>query len=266
MRVETVGDGPAQIAVIGGIHGDEPCGVHAVETLLAEEPDVNRAVKFIIANEEAIEADTRYVEEDLNRAFPGDPDGETHESRLAHRLGREVTDCQILALHSTQSYGGKFALVDRVREFERRVCPHLSVDAIVETCNFTEGRLFEVSRRLVEVECGYQRSESAAENAVAITREFLAATGALPPEESAKGDVTEERPVYRLTEPMPKVAAEAYEVFATNFSRVTAGQTYAAADEQEYVADEPFYPILLSAYGYEDVFGYAADRVGSFGG
>jgi predicted deacylase len=264
MRVETVGDGPAQIAVIGGIHGDEPCGVHAVETLLDEDPEFQRAVKFVIANERAIEADTRYVDEDLNRAFPGDPDGDTHESRLAHRLGREVADCQILALHSTQSYGGKFALVDRVREFERRVCPHLSVDAVVETCDFTEGRLFEVSRRLVEVECGYQRSETAAENAVDITREFLAATGALPERVSATADGREEeRPIYRLTEPMPKVAADAYEVFATNFSRVAAGQTYAAADEQEYVAEEPFYPVLLSAYGYEDVFGYSADRVGT---
>ncbi|MFD1589095.1 succinylglutamate desuccinylase/aspartoacylase family protein [Halorientalis brevis] len=264
MRVETVGDGPAQIAVIGGIHGDEPCGVHAVETLLEAEPDLERAVKFIVANEEAIEADTRYVEEDLNRAFPGDPDGDTHERRLAHRLSQEVADCQILALHSTQSYGGKFALVDRVHEFERRVCPHLSVDAVVETCDFKEGRLFEVSRRLVEVECGYQRSETAAENAVDITREFLAATGALPETVAPTADGgTEERPIYRLTEPMPKAAADAYEVFATNFARVTAGQTYAAADEREYVAEEPFYPILLSAYGYEDVFGYAANRVGT---
>jgi len=264
MRVETVGDGPAQIAVIGGIHGDEPCGVHAVETLLQEDPDLERAVKFIIANEAAIDADTRYVDEDLNRAFPGDPDGDTHESRLAHRLSREVADCQILALHSTQSYGGKFALVDRVQEFERRVCPPLSVDAIVETCDFKEGRLFEVSRRLVEVECGYQRSETAAANAVEITREFLAATGALPETVAATADGgTEARSIYRLTEPMPKAAADAYEVFATNFSRVAPGQTYAAADEREYVADEPFYPILLSAYGYEDVFGYAADRVGT---
>ncbi|MFB6178237.1 MAG: succinylglutamate desuccinylase/aspartoacylase family protein [Halorientalis sp.] len=266
MRVETVGDGPAQIAVVGGIHGDEPCGTHAVETLLGADLDLERAVKFIVANEEAIEQDTRYVDEDLNRAFPDDPDGVTHESRLAYRLGREVSDCQILALHSTQSYGGKFALVDRVGEFERRVCPHLSVDAIVETCNFAEGRLFEVTQRVVEVECGYQRSDTAAENAVDIALEFLTATGALPESAAATADGgSQARPIYRLIEQMPKTTAEVYEVFATNFAEVAAGQTYAAADEREYVADEPFYPVLLSAYGYEDVFGYAADRVGTMG-
>jgi len=262
MRVETLGDGPAQIAVVGGIHGDEPCGIHAVETLLAEGPSLDRAVKFIVANEAAIDAGTRYVEEDLNRAFPGDPDGGTHESRLAHELGREIADCQVLALHSTQSYGGRFALVSRVGEYERRVCPHLSVDSIVETCNFTEGRMFEVTNRVIEVECGYQGSDTAAENAVRITREFLGATGALPEKPERRHDL----PVYRLTEPVPKAAAQAYEVFASNFTRVTTGEVYASADDEEYVAEESFYPILMSPYGYEDVFGYAAEKVGTLDG
>jgi hypothetical protein len=259
MRVETLGPDNPDIAVIGGIHGDEPCGVHAVETMLAEQPELERGVKFIVANEEAIEQFTRYVDEDLNRAFPGDPDSDTHEGRLAFEIGREVADCQVLSLHSTQSYGGTFALVDRVGEYERRVCPGLSIDCVIETCDFTEGRMFEVTDRLVEVECGFQSTDAAAENAVKVTREFLAAVGAL------EGKTADQRelPVYRLTEPVPKAAAQAYEVFASNFSRVTTGEVYAVADDQQYVAEEPFYPVLMSPYGYEDVFGYAADQVGT---
>ncbi|WP_299262299.1 succinylglutamate desuccinylase/aspartoacylase domain-containing protein [Halorientalis sp.] len=260
MRVETVGDGPAEIAVIGGIHGDEPCGVHAVETLLSADVEFQRPVKFVIANEAARQRDVRYVDEDLNRAFPGNPEGDTHESRLAHELSLEMADCQILALHSTQSYGGLFALVDEVREYERRICPQLSADAVVETCDFKEGRLFEVTRRLLEVECGFQGSDTAAENAVQVTREFLAATGALPGEETPD---REELPVYRLTHSVPKQSAKAYDVFASNFQRVQSGQAYATADNREYVAESDFYPVLMSPYGYEDVFGYAADRVGT---
>jgi hypothetical protein len=172
----------------------------------------------------------------------------------------EVADCQVLALHSTQSYDGLFALVDRVREYERRICPRLTVDAVVETCDFKEGRLFEVTRRLIEVECGFQGSETAAENAVQVTREFLAATGALPDEGAPHRD---ELPVYRLTASVPKDRAEAYDVYATNFRQVRTGQPYASADGREYVAEEDFYPVLMSAYGYENVFGYAADRIGT---
>lgn len=262
MRVETVGDGPAEIAVVGGIHGDEPCGVHAVETLLADPPALEKPVKFIVANERAIEAGTRYVDEDLNRAFPGDPDGKTHERRLAASLADELVGCEILALHSTQSHPEPFALVNRVETFERRICRHLSVDAVVETCDFTEGRLFEVSPRLVEVECGYQGSATAAENAVSITRGFLAATGALSTPITANGG-SGDHPIYRLTHRLPKDPAEHYEVLVSNFSRVAAGEPYARADNREYVAEETFYPVLLSATGYTDLFGYAAESVGT---
>lgn len=258
MRVETVGDGPPEVAVVGGIHGDEPCGFHAVETLLAERPAVERPVKFVAANEEARELSARYVDEDLNRAFPGDPDADTHEGRLAARLAEELAGTTVLSLHSTQSYRGMFALVDELGGFERDVCPRLSVDAVVETGPFSDGRLFTVVDDLVEVECGYQGSEAARENAVTVTHEFLRATGVLPGDSPTQ---QVELPVYRLTEPVPKAAAEAYEVFASNFKRVAAGEAYALADEAEYVADEPFYPVLMSPYGYEDVFGYAADKV-----
>jgi predicted deacylase len=260
MRVEQRGSGTPTIAVVGGIHGDEPCGVHAVETLLAADLDFDRTVKFIVANEAACERGVRYVDEDLNRAFPGDPNGDTHEGRLAHELGMEVADCQVLALHSTQSFGELFALVDQVDEFERRVCPRLSVEAVIETDAFREGRLFDVSRRLIEIECGYQGSETAKDNAVAVTREFLGATGALPEAETADRAAL---PVYRLTRAVPKAAADEYEVFASNFAEVAAGDAYAAADGEEYVAEAPFYPVLMSPYGYENVFGYAADRVGT---
>ncbi|MFB6143204.1 MAG: succinylglutamate desuccinylase/aspartoacylase family protein [Halorientalis sp.] len=263
MRVETVGDGPAEVAVVGGIHGDEPCGVHAVEQLLADPPAVERAVKFVVANEGAIERGVRYVDEDLNRAFPGDPEGGTHEQKLAAAVADELAGCEVLSLHSTQSYGGLFALVDRLGEFERGVCPHLPVDAVVETGQFSEGRLFEATDRVVEVECGYQGSDAAADNAVAVTEAFLRAAGVLSGEHLTRdrADGTAELPVYRLTKPVPKAAAQAYEVFASNFRRVGAGEAFAAADEEEYVADEPFYPVLMSPYGYEDVFGYAADRI-----
>lgn len=260
MRIETVGEGEPEIAVVGGIHGDEPCGIRGVERVLADDLAVDRPVAFVVANERAHERDVRYVDEDLNRAFPGDPDGASHESRLAHRLSQVVADCQTLSLHSTQSYGRPFALVDEVSQYEREICPALSVETVVETSAFREGRLFDVADRLIEIECGYQGTDAAADNAEALIREFLTATGVFP------GEVNRSEmplPVYRLTEPVPKSPAEAYQVEASNFAEVDVGETYAVADERHYVADEAFYPVLMSPYGYEDVFGYAADRVGT---
>jgi predicted deacylase len=255
MRIEQFGDGTPEVAVVAAIHGDEPCGVRAIERLLADPPEVSKTVLLVVANEEALAAETRYLDEDLNRAFPGDPDGETHESRLAAELGAAIEGCTTLALHSTQSHGEPFAIVREAVGVLAELAGYLSVDAVVETGPFDEGRLFESVSNLVEVECGFQGSAAAADNAERIVREFLAGVGALA--DTARPE-RREHPVFRLDDVVPKDAAERYEVFVSNFERVEAGDTFAVADDEEYVAEEPFYPVLLSANGYEDVFGYAA--------
>lgn len=260
MRVEQLGDGDPELAIVGGIHGDEPCGRYAVEQLVEESPDVRRPVKLVVANERALDRGVRYTEEDLNRVFPGDPRGETHESRLAHRLVQEVRDCTVFSLHSTQSYAAPFALVDGLEATVRSICPYLSVRAVVETATFSAGRLIDFSD-VVEVECGLQGSEDAKRNALMLSREFLAATGTLSSESEPKA--VREVPVFEMERQLPKpIDAVDYEVFAENFERVGEGETYAAADDRMFTAEKPFYPILLSAYGYADVFGYAGSLVG----
>ncbi|WP_410767156.1 succinylglutamate desuccinylase/aspartoacylase family protein [Haloferax sp. DFSO60] len=278
MRIYELGDGTPEVSVVGSIHGDEPCGARAIERFVAEEPDVERPVKLIIANEEALEADVRYLDEDLNRAFPGDPHADSHERRLAHDLGREVRETTAFSIHSTQSFAEPFAIVDTVDAIARSICPHLPVDFLVETNNFAEGRLIEHAHT-IEVEAGLQKSDEAADNAYWLIRAFLTATNVLPaPTVASDGSGGEEpmsadRPnlgvqednsldVFRLLEKIPKPEAEEYEVFATNFQEVSEGEKFARADDETFVADQSFYPILLSAYGYADIFGYAGDNIG----
>ena len=265
MEIHDLGDGDPEVAVVGGIHGDEPCGPRAVERLLDADLEVERPVRLIVANEAALAAGDRYLDADLNRAFPGNPDGAAHEVRLAADLIDALDGCTTLAIHSTQSYAEPFAVVDSMDEVTRAVAPHLPVDAVIQTDAFTEGRLIEHPHTL-EVEAGLQGSDSAADNAYWLSRAFLAATGAI----SAPGadgvldaGGREDVAVFRLRERIPKPVADSYEVFAHNFERVAAGERFAAADGEPLLADEPFYPVLLSSNGYRDQFGYVADRVGT---
>ncbi|WP_117595010.1 succinylglutamate desuccinylase/aspartoacylase domain-containing protein [Haloprofundus halophilus] len=265
MRVHQLGEGTPEVAVVAGIHGDEPCGPLAVERLLAEEPTVERPVKLVVANEEALERGVRYLDDDLNRSFPGSADAESHERRLAYDLVTELRDCTVLALHSTQSTPRPFAVVDSVDAVARAVCPHLPVDVLVETDGFAEGRLIDHAHT-VEVECGLQGSDEAAENAYDLIRGFLAATGVLPAPESADrldAGLSDEVSVFRLADEIPKPPAGEYEVFATNFEAVEAGARFATYDGEELAAEVDFYPVLLSPYGYPDLFGYTAERVGT---
>jgi len=231
MDVYELGEGEPEVAVVGAIHGDEPCGADAVRRLLDSGLDVERPVRLIVANEAALDAGERYLETDLNRAFPGDPDADAHEERLAAELLAAVEGCTTLAIHSTQSFAEPFAVIDSVDEVARAVAPHLPVDVVIQTDAFTEGRLIEHPHTL-EVEAGLQGSEGAADNAYWLTRAFLTATGALPAP-GADGVVDaggrDDVEVFRLRGRIPKPEAEEYEVFARNFERVDAGERFAAA-------------------------------------
>ena len=256
MRVEQLGTGTPEVAVVGAIHGDEPCGARAVERVLSDDPDVDRPVKLIVANEEALEHGVRYVDADLNRSFD-DPSTDAHEHALARRLADELAGCTVLSIHSTQSYADPFGIVDGVDEPVPSVCPFLSLVALVDIGGTEEGRPFALEADMIEVEAGIQGSETAAENAYRLTREFLTATGVLP-----GFTVGRDLPVFRMGPPIEKPRASGYEVFVENFSRVEAGQPFAAADGENFSAEEPFYPVLMSAGGYESIFGYAGDRIG----
>lgn len=264
MRIHQLGEGTPEVAVVAAVHGDEPCGVRAVKRLIAEEPDVQRPVKLIIANEKALEREERYLDNDLNRAFPGAPDANSHEARLAHDLGRELRGCTTLSLHSTQSYNEPFALVEDIDAVARSICPHLPIEHVVDTGPFAEGRLIAFPHT-IEVECGLQGSDEAADNAYWIARGFLSATGVVTApmsDDPVRAGDREQVPVFRLVDVVPKEHGHRYEVFVTNFEPVEAGTAFAAVDGRQISADEPFYPVLMSPYGYEDVFGYTAERVG----
>lgn len=256
MRIEQLGDGEPELAILGGVHGDEPCGVHAIEQLLDDDPVVDRPVKCVIANERALDRNKRYTETDLNRAFPGDPDGDDYETRLAHELVDELHGCTTLSMHSTQSYSRPFAIVEKADPLTEMIGPYLSIDAVVEAGPETFANALVGYVDVIEVECGKQGSEQAADNAVELVREFLQVTGAIDGDLDPAGAL----PVFELTEPIPKADGTEYAVTVENFQRVESGEPIATIDGHEIVAEKPFHPVLMSKEGYDAQFGYRAEK------
>lgn len=264
MHVEHVGSGPPEVAVVGGIHGDEPAGVRAVEYLRSADLDLTGSVTLVVANEVALDRGVRYVEEDLNRAFPprsNDPEtfefGDSHEGRLAADLYDLLADKFTLAIHTTKSHPGPFGVVVDPDSRELETCAALPVDSVVDSSGLDDGRLLE-ALPAVEVETGRLGTDRAAENARRIARAFLAATGA-----TSEAVESRPKPLYRIDRPIPKPNDADYEVVVDNFELVAEGETFATVDGVPQVATTAFVPVLLSAYGYADLFGYAATRVGS---
>lgn len=103
-----------KILVIGGMHGNETLGLEVVK-LFQSEPVL--AVDTLLANKQAIEANSRFVEQDLNRSFPGDGASEEYESRRAAEI-----------LERTKVY-------DVVLDFHNTYCPENDCGFVGDTAN-----------------------------------------------------------------------------------------------------------------------------------
>lgn len=254
-----IGTGDPRVAIVAGIHGDEPSGVRAIERLKRRVangelvPEV--AVLLVVANPSAVEAGTRFVETDLNRAFPGDEDG-LLEERLAPQVLDAIGDRPTLSLHATKSHHEPFAFVDPDRQELYEIATSLPIRFLIRPGDERIGALGEWAN-VISVEAGRQGTDAAADSAEDLVVAFLQLTGILPgrPRTVAASE-------FVVGDAIPKPPAETYAVHVRNFERVEAGQVYASADGTDFVAEEAFYPILLSADGYDEIFGFKGTLIG----
>lgn len=80
-------------------HGNERVGARILEAL-RDIPIKQGTLILNIANKEAFLSGKRFIDQDLNRVFPGKPDGNTEE-RLAYELAPLVQTADIvLDIHS----------------------------------------------------------------------------------------------------------------------------------------------------------------------
>jgi predicted deacylase len=263
MRVETLGvDGSNErptVAAVGAIHGDEPCGARAIERFLDTGPSdrVQRPVKLVVANERALDAGKRYVEGDLNRLFPGDPDSDVYEERLAHALWAEIEGCTILGFHATVSFDQPFGTLADCTPEKAAIMRALPLTHAADFTGVVEGRSVNLPK-FVNVEAGYQASDAAAENAYDCLLAFLRVTDVLP------GD-PDPTPTnhYQVLDTVEKDSGRTYEFHGENFERVPAGQTYASTSAgQSLRAERDFWPVLMSADGHAELLGYKAELTG----
>ena len=108
------------ILILGGVHGNEVAGGIAQRQIIEQIEKGELCLKsgkvtFIpCVNEKAYEADTRFVDINLNRVVCFHQNPQNNEEKIANELIKEIDNCDImLDLHSTHCEGDQeFAFID----------------------------------------------------------------------------------------------------------------------------------------------------------
>ncbi len=253
--IERGSAGSARVAIVGGIHGDEPAGERIVRRLAAELDEGGTgtgSVRLIIANEPALAAETRYTDADLNRVFPGDVDSDDYERALAPRLATELDGMDaVLALHSSHSAPPPFAIYSDLTESVQRSVTGMPVDYVVDSSGLRSTTLDSVVPHTVSIEVGRQGSEEAVEFGYEACLAFLRAHGALEDEPPTFTETT----IVAGDEEVPKGGGNPH-VYYANFEEIPVGEVFAEDDVYTHrIEAAGVVPILASEHGYEEIFG-----------
>ena len=259
MKVSTHGTGKPSVAIVGGVHGDEPRTAEVVEDLntIFETSQMSKhihgTIKLIIANEPALSQDVRYTETDLNRAFLGDEESELYEERLATELLEVLKDCDaVLGLHSTHSAPPPFAITSNMnKEVNRKTLLSSPVDYVLDTSDLRQTTMDTHVPQTVTIEIGEQGTEKARNFGYEASLSVLRGHGVIDDKEH---ECTPKRIAKGIKE-LEKGSGEP-ELYSENFEELEKGDVIAEDDEVRHVAEEDdLTPTLASEKGYEDIFG-----------
>jgi len=115
------GDVPGRnLLILGAIHGNEVCGHRAIGKIGEELLDGSRHVKagsvtlLPTCNPKALEANTRYFEENLNRVIRPHIKPDSYEKQMANLICPYIEACDLLLdLHAFAGRGDPFSIVEK---------------------------------------------------------------------------------------------------------------------------------------------------------
>lgn len=252
MKTEIIGpeNVEPEYSIVYCIHGDETCGKKAVEKLKASDYELNKPVKLVFANEEAYEENVRYIDTDLNRIFPGDPQSELLEEKLAVRIYEEVEDTTNLVIHSTHSQPTPFSIMS-TNQFDKCLVEASSTKWI-GVYKETQGSL-ECLTDSVVVEAGPQGTSQATKEAYNCLLNFLSEYEIIDREKEII-----EPEYFQIKD---QVKQTGYEFLGENFEKVNTGEVFAKKGKKTLTAETGFYPFLMSTNGYNNMLGFRAEKI-----
>lgn len=187
--IKIIGKRPGPKSVIlGGVHGNETCGVKALEKLLPNLKIDCGEVWFGFGNPRAIEANTRFVERDLNRMFDDNnlslSDKDCYEYSRAQFIKQYLDHSSaLLDIHASITPSSKpFSICEKNAD---SIVKYMPVDIIVSGFDRhepggTDYYMNKIGGIGVCVECGYLDDPASDRRAEEAIYAFLKARGHIP--------------------------------------------------------------------------------------
>ena len=238
-------------------HGDEKIGLKVAKEI--EKLNINKNILSVqIANKKAFEIHKRFIDQDLNRSFPGKKFG-NHEQKLAYKLLPIIKSADIVIdIHSTTSNLKNTLIVEK---FNKKTIKYIKViqPKYVLVMNATKNNaLISQAKIGIAFEYGKDNDPNTLKKIVADIKKLFKHLGLINIRISKRKNTTKYFNVFSKVH-KPKEYKLLKKI--KNYKLIYKGETFARRGNKYLIAEEDFYPILFRERNYKDYFGFRGKKI-----
>lgn len=255
--IKRYGTGKPEVVIVGSLHGDELVGSRVIQAI-EEYPLQKGTLITIIGNPDAIYQKKRFIEEDLNRCFPGKRQG-THEQKLAHDITpfiRHADYC--IDIHSTTTNTRRAVIIKKkTKEIKKLLSLFKPEHVVIMPKGIGDGSLINFCKAGISLEYGTHKSRETYKESLRDASIILKKLGMIDSKIEPSKRTTQYYAVYG-TEPKPRGFQMKRSIM--NFYAIKKGEVLGTLNGRKVLSQEAFYPILFGARAYKDIMGFKAKK------
>ena len=239
-------------------HGDERIGLKVAKEI--EKLHIGKDILTVqIANPRALAEHKRFIDQDLNRSFPGKKNG-NYEQRLAYSLLPAVKKADlVIDIHSTASGLKDALIVARMSKKNKQYIGVIKPKYLLLMNAVKNKDMLSYAKNGIAFEYGKDKDASVLENIVTDIKRIFAHLGIIEPVVFSEKNI--ETQYFNVVSAVAKPKEYRLTSNIKNYKLVKNGQSYARDRNKFLRAKEDFYPVLFGQKNYEDIFGFKAKRM-----
>ena len=243
MKIEKFGFGKKLFNIIVGVHGDEKAPIQGFFLLknYLENKTIKKSFNVIIANEEAVNANTRFVKKDLNRCFPGNSN-RFHEEKLASKLIVETSKTDFnFDFHSATISVKPYGIISI---YSKKLYEIMGATGIKEYIFDNNESLIKFAPNAIAFEVGYEGESKSIDNAFMIMKNILIHFNVI----DGKVNFRRYTPaIYLIYNFISRNKVSIFSSKLVDFKYLKKGEVIGySKNRKPMIASEGFYPILVN--------------------
>lgn len=233
-------------------HGNERIGFYVKKEL--EKIKIEKGfVEFNIANEKAYLKNRRFIDQDLNRSFPGKRNG-NHEQKLAYTLSKKIKKADlVLDIHSTTSTLKDAIIITKDTKGTMQLLNVIKPKYVLYMSMNKQNALISSAKIGLAFEYGKDNDRSVIQKTVRDIKIILSYYGVIDSKLKKKKTVTR---FFKIKKEFQKNKGEKLKKEISNYKLVKKGSVVVYSKHGDIRATEDFIPILFGENNYEKIFGF----------